>query len=230
MIIEIWSDFVCPFCYIGKRKVEKAINKLPNKPNIKVIYKAFELNPEAPLNNSLRGSKAFAKMKGYNELQSKQMFLDVAKKASEFGLKYDMENTIPVKTYKAHRLAKWARIYKKENALTELLMDAHFVKGLNIADDDILLDFIKQLALNIDEAKEVLQTNKYHEIVDNEINEAYSLGVQGVPFFVFNRKFAVSGAAPDTHFELALQKAMDGETFETVNDFESLCGPDGCAI
>lgn len=64
MIIEIWSDFVCPFCYIGKRKVEKAINKLPNKPNIKVIYKAFELNPEAPLNNSLRGSKAFAKMKG----------------------------------------------------------------------------------------------------------------------------------------------------------------------
>jgi len=137
MIIEIWSDFVCPFCYIGKRKVEKAINKLPNKPNIKVIYKAFELNPEAPLNNSLRGSKAFAKMKGYSEAQSKQMFLDVAKKASEYGLKYDMENTIPVKTYKAHRLAKWARIYKKENALTELLMDAHFVKGLNIADDDI---------------------------------------------------------------------------------------------
>lgn len=231
MVIEIWSDFACPFCYIGKKKLEKALNNFEHKDKVEVVFKSYELNPNAPLETNEKGFEAFAKLKGMPLDQVKQTFNHLTLTAQAYDLDYQMNEVVMTSTRKAHRLAKWAKTKNKEAELTEKLFNAYFSEGLNIADNNVLLSFVEELNLDVKEAEDVLNNNLFEEEVANQINEGKSLGVRGVPFFVFNRKFAISGAQPDEHFNEALKKAYEVESpFETVGSSDDTCGPDGCEI
>ena len=232
MTIEVWSDFVCPFCYIGKRKLEKALSNFDRKNEVKVIFKSFELNPDAPKENDKVGYEAFAALKGVSLEEAKKMNDYVTQMASSYDLHYQMDKAALTSTFDAHRLAKWARTKNKEKALTEVMMDGYFTKGKNLADYHTLSLCAKAVGLDKNEALEVLNNNLFMSEVQEEIVEANRFGIRGVPFFVFNRKYAISGAQPDSQFMLALQKlAEETPQFESLDtEEEMLCGPDGCAI
>ncbi|MBN3490087.1 DsbA family oxidoreductase [Acholeplasma equirhinis] len=232
MTIEVWSDFVCPFCYIGKRKLEKALSQFSRKNEVKVIFKAYELNPNAPKHNDKVGYEAFASLKGVSLAEAKRMNDYVTQMAADYDLFYQMDKAHLTSSFDAHRLAKWARTYNKEKALTEKFMDAYFTKGENLADYSTLAKLVGEVGLNTDEALNVLNNGDFEDVVEEEIGMAESFGIRGVPFFVFNRKYAISGAQPDSQFLLALNKmAEDTPKFESLDtDEEMLCTDEGCEI
>lgn len=231
MKIEVWSDFSCPFCYIGKTIFEQALNNFKDKDKIEVIYKAYQLSPDAPFETTEDSYTIFSRMKGVSLNQTKQMFMQTVERAKQVGLVYDYDNMKMTNTFKAHRLAKWARTFGKESVLSTKLFDAYFTKGLNIHDDKVLLDIVNTLGLDVHEAKVVLESNQFHDEVAKEIEEAQSIGVRGVPFFVLDRKYAVSGAQPIEMFIQAIEQAYkEANPFQTIGSDDDLCGPDGCAI
>nr|ABO26533.1 DsbA-FrnE-like protein [Acholeplasma laidlawii] len=165
MKIEVWSDFSCPFCYIGKTIFEQALNNFKDKDKIEVIYKAYQLSPDAPFETTEDSYTIFSRMKGVSLNQTKQMFMQTVERAKQVGLVYDYDNMKMTNTFKAHRLAKWARTFGKESVLSTKLFDAYFTKGLNIHDDKVLLDIVNTLGLDVHEAKVVLESNQFHDEV-----------------------------------------------------------------
>lgn len=232
MKIELWSDFACPFCYIGKKRFEKALESFPHKDKVEVVYKAYQLNPNAPKEMIGNPAEAFAKGHRMDVKTAKQRFTMFKEQAQTVGLTYDYENIQMTNSFDAHRLAKWANQYGKEQVLTERLMKAYFTDGMNISDIDTLVLFAKEFDLNEEEARKVLNSDNYSEQVVNEINEGKQIGVQGVPFFVLNRKYGISGAQPVEYFTQALEKLWD-----EVKPLEDLspsnghtCNDESCSI
>lgn len=233
MKIEIWSDFGCPFCYIGKTRFEKALAAFPHKNDVEVTYKAYQLNPLAPNEMTLSPSKAFAKGHNMSEKEAKKrfkMFVDTAK--SE-GLTYNYDIIQMTNTYDAHRLAKWANTLGKEEDVTAVFMKAYFTDGLNIADHQTLIDLVSSIGLNGQVAKEILESDQYKQVVDSQIAEARQVGVRGVPFFVLNRKYGVSGAQPVEYFAQVLEQLWEeSQPLETLEPETQggTCTDDQCTI
>ncbi|WP_025724766.1 DsbA family oxidoreductase [Acholeplasma granularum] len=231
MKIEIWSDFSCPFCYIGKETFEEVLNEFPNKDKIEVVYKSYQLNPDAPINTNLDSYTIFSQLKGISLNQTKQIFMQTVERAKTIGLTYNYDDMKMTNTFKSHRLAKWARTFNKEGEISKLLFDAYFTKGKNLNDNDVLLNIVKSLQLNEEIALNVLESNLFEDEVNNEIDEARSIGVTGVPFFVLDRKYAVSGAQPKEVFKQALtQSFKEHQPFKTFGNNDDSCGPEGCDI
>ncbi|WP_162164050.1 DsbA family oxidoreductase [Acholeplasma hippikon] len=231
MNIEIWSDYSCPFCYIGKRKLENAIKELGVENKIKLVFKAYQLNPDAP-EVAIDGIEGLSKIKGIPKEQVKVMYGQATTYAKMVGLDYHMDKIQYVSTYKAHRLAKLAKKYGKESELTELLMDGYFVKGLNLGDHDTLTKLATSVGLDEELVKSILNTNEFANLVDKDIEEAESIGIQGVPFFIFGRKYAVSGAQDTAIFKQAITKALEETKSFTLLDEEDApkCEGDECSI
>lgn len=232
MIIEIWSDFVCPFCYIGKRKLEKALKDFKYQDKVQIIFKAYELNKDAPLYPIGEGYAAFATTKGISVNEAKRMMDPVKDFAAQYGLDYQLEKTKMMKTITAHRLAKWARTFNKEYELTEALMHSYFTKGANLADKETLLSLVKSVGLNEKESLEVIESDRYLDVVETEIYEARLIGIQGVPFFVFDQKYAIAGAQVDELFVQTLEKAFQASSpFEMMGDANATCSvTDDCKV
>lgn len=232
MKIELWSDFACPFCYIGKKRFEKALEKFPQKDKVEVVYKSYQLNPDAPKEMKKSPAEAFAKGHRMDVKTAKQRFSMFKQQAQTVGLTYDYDNIQMTNSFDAHRLAKWANKFEKEQILTERLMKAYFTDGLNIADTDTLIAIAKEVGLNEEEAKKVLESKEYADQVVNEINEGRQIGVQGVPFFVLNRKYGISGAQPVEYFTQALEKLWDEEKpLEELSPSQGhTCSDDSCTI
>ncbi len=231
MIIEIWSDFSCPFCYIGKTRFEKALDAFAHKDKIKVVYKAFLLNPNAPVVNPDDSYTYFSKIKNIPLNQVKTMFLQTSQSAKAEGLVFDYDHMQMTSTVKAHRLAKFARTKDKEKEIAEKLFAAYFTLGKNIADDKVLIDIADAIGLEKTEVSAFLQSNTLEEMVEDELKEAESFGIHSVPFYVFNRKYAVSGAQSEAMFHQALvQSFSETSAFEKIGTDENDCGPEGCNI
>lgn len=228
--IEVWSDFSCPFCYIGKRKLEQAIKELNIENKVKVQFKSYQLNPDAPL-EAVDGIKGLGEAKGIAPDQVKMMFAQAKMHAKTVGLDYHMENMKYVSTYKAHRLAKLAEKYNKASELAELLMDGYFVKGLNLGDNQTLTNLALSIGLDINEIKSTLTTNRFAELVEKDINEAQSIGIQGVPFFIFGRRYAFSGAQAIETFKQAIQKTLEETSnIKIIEEDAPSCEGDECNI
>lgn len=233
MKIEIWSDFGCPFCYIGKTRFEKALAAFPHKDEVEVTYKAYQLNPVAPQEMTLSPAKAFAKGHNMTEKEAKERFKMFVKSAKSEGLTYNYDIIQMTNTFDAHRLAKWANEQGKEEALTAIFMKAYFTDGLNIADHNVLVDLVTSIGLDGKVAKAVLESDQYKTVVESQITEARQVGVRGVPFFVLNRKYGVSGAQPVEYFSQVLN-----QLWEETNPIETLesetkggtCTDDHCTI
>lgn len=210
MHIEIWSDVVCPFCYIGKRKLEQALRQFPHNDQISVVWKSFQLDPDA----SAKGEdylKSLSERKGWSLEQTSQITENVTNMAAEVGLSFHFDKAISANSLDAHRLLHLAHQDGSQDALKEALFRAHFVEGKNIADHAVLLELGKSVGLDAAEIERTLKSTDYAEAVQQDIEEARKFRVSGVPFFVFDRKYAISGAQHMDVFQQTLIKAFEDQ-------------------
>ncbi|WP_218089740.1 DsbA family oxidoreductase [Rhodohalobacter halophilus] len=225
--VDIWSDIVCPFCYIGKRNFENAVEQSGLKDSVKVVWHSFELAPDAETNPDASIYKELAKRKGWNMEQSKQIHKQMEQRAKESGLDYNFDKTIPANSFKAHRLLHLAKIHDVQNEVKELLFKGYFTDGKNIDDDIYLIEVGEEAGLKEKEIRSAMNRDDIEKEIEEDIQHARKLGIQGVPFFVLDQKYAVSGAQPVEAFVQALEKVKE-ERKEADSTIEGeVCGPDG---
>ncbi|MDI2585987.1 DsbA family oxidoreductase [Psychrobacillus sp. NEAU-3TGS] len=211
MKIEVWSDFVCPFCYIGKRRLEEALQQAGFESQAEVEFKSFELDPTSPKTSDKSMVEVLAEKYGQSVEAAKQMTAGVAEQAKTVGLNYNFDDMKPANTLDAHRLVKWASEQGKAKEANELLLHAYFIEAKEIGKHEVLLDLIESLGLPREEAEKVLNSDDYLTEVRLDIARAGQIGVRGVPFFVLNDKYAISGAQPLESFIGALNKVAEEE-------------------
>lgn len=235
MKIEVWSDIVCPFCYIGKRRLEEALENFSHKDQVKVEFKSYQLDPNTPAYSGESYFESLAAKFGSME-QVKQMTANITKQAELVGLDFNLENAKQANTFDAHRITKFAKAQGKDLEVSEKLLQAHFSDAEDVGDVDVLANIAVSVGLSKEDALAVLQDKEaYATEVQADIEEAQQLGITGVPYFIVNRKYAISGAQPAETFIQALEKVWEEEN--TVPVFEDLsstsdaaCGDDGCAV
>ena len=208
MKIEIWSDIVCPFCYIGKRRLEEALADFKHADKVEVVWKSFQLDPNQVTNPNISVVEDLARKKGWTLEYASDASESVADMAAEEGLFYDFDKAIPANTFNAHRLLQFAKTKGLGSVLKEALLRAYFMDGKNVDDTETLLTLADENGLSTDKTREVLSNpTTYRNEVLEDINEAKDLGISGVPFFVIDRKYGISGAQPLSVFANTLQKA-----------------------
>jgi len=238
MKIEIWSDVMCPFCYIGKRHLEKALEELPFGKSIAIDWKSYQLNPDYKNVDGENLYQYLSTNKGISIAQAQQMTQQVSSMATEAGLSIDFEHSIPANSFNAHRLIHLAASKGKQDLAEEYLFKAHFTDGKDIDNLAVLLEIAIAIGLDELEAKEVLDGNAFEEEVRYDIYESQQLGVRGVPFFVMDRKYALSGAQPVEAFKQALtqsynewQAAQQTSPLKNLNETTgNACDDNGCEV
>ncbi|SEH44803.1 Predicted dithiol-disulfide isomerase, DsbA family [Halobacillus karajensis] len=226
MKIEVWSDFVCPFCYIGKRRLEEALDQFPGK-NIEIAYKSFELDPNAERNTESNMHEKLASKYGRSLEEAREMTQNMTEQAKMVGLDFHFDSVIPTNTFDAHRVSQLANEKEVGKAFTERFFKAVLTNGQDIGDPATITELAAEAGLDRDEVTTVLQGERYTDAVRRDEAEAQQIGVQGVPFFVINRKYAISGAQPTEVFVQGLEKALAEETETPV--FEDLSSENGAA-
>lgn len=210
MKIEIWSDVACPFCYIGKRKFESALAQFENRDQLEIVWKSFQLDPtpQSELPTDMDMYQYLANRKGISYRESKKMHDNVAKMAKEVGLHYDFDKAKMSNTFDASRLIHFAAQFGKQNEAKEKLFIAHFIDGLDVANLDVLTQIAVEIGLDGKAVLAMLNSEDLKKEVEADIAEARTVGVSGVPFFVFDRKYAVSGAQDPSVFLETMQQAF----------------------
>lgn len=208
MKVEIWSDVICPFCYIGKRNFETALRQFENKNSLEIVWKSFLLDPTIPEVATESYTDYLIKRKGMAASQVEGMLANVTAMASEVGLDYHLDKSILVSSSKAHQLIQFAKSKNLGDAAEELFFRAFFTEGKNIADTPTLVELGKSIGLDKNELKSIFTEEKYTTAMEYDILEAQNIGVSGVPFFVFNRKYAISGAQAAEAFLDTLNKSF----------------------
>jgi predicted DsbA family dithiol-disulfide isomerase len=207
MKIQIWSDVMCPFCYIGKRRFEQALQQFEYNDAIEVEWKSFQLNPNLVTDTSININQYLADIKGITLDHAKQMNQQVTQMAAEVGLTYDFDKAVVANSFDAHRFAHLAKQNGLGDEAEEALFDAYFTQGKNIADHGTLAELGQQIGLDKGEVYHTLSGNKYAINVQQDIAQAQQLGIRGVPFFVMDNKYGVSGAQAVPTFLETLDKA-----------------------
>lgn len=232
MKVEIWSDYVCPFCYIGKRKFELALEKFAHKDKIEIVFKSFELDPSADPNSNESTYSMLAAKYGMSIEKAKETTVGVAEQATAVGLSFHFDLTVSTNTFDAHRLVQYAAQFGKQKEMSERLFKAYFTEGHNVGSREKLAVLAAEVGLDQAAAVEMLQTSQYADIVREEEAEGSQLGIRGVPFYVFDRKYAVSGAQSPEVFLDTLNKAWEEKhpAFIQVNegDTDALCTDGYC--
>lgn len=209
MKVEIWSDVMCPFCYIGKREFENALARFPEKDKVVVEWKSFQLDPTAPKRSPDDMYTMLAKKYGKSRDEAKGMVQGVVDRAKTVGLHYEMDKAVMANSYDAHRLIQLAKSKGKGDAIEERLFKAHFMEGADIADTATLQRLGEEVGLDKAEVAALWTGDAFGDAVRSDIQMAQRIGVRGVPFFVVDNKYAVSGAQASDHFLGALQQAWN---------------------
>lgn len=232
MKVEIWSDIMCPFCYIGKRNMEAALSQFPQANQIEIEWKSFQLDPNLPQTATDSHEEYLAKRKGFPAEQVKGMLEQVTRTAQQAGLEYHLEKSVIVNSFNAHRLIQFAKTKGLGDAAEERLFYAYFTEGKDVADLEVLTTLGTEIGLDANELQVAFTDPQFAGQVEEDIEEAKAIGVTGVPFFVFNRKYAVSGAQPSETFLQALERSF--EEWQQQNPITRLdisegdaCGIDG---
>jgi len=211
MKVEIWSDVACPFCYIGKHRFEEGLGQFEHKDDVTVEYCSFQLDPHAPREPQRDLYDVLARKFGISREQAMQMNMRVAEQGREVGIDFRFGDVVPSNTFDAHRLIKFAGRHGKEREAVELLFEAYFTGGRNVADRATLLDIAERAGLDRAATEAMLDSVAHADEVEADGLEASRLGARGVPFFVINRKYGVSGAQPTRVFLDALRRAWEDE-------------------
>lgn len=206
--IEIWSDVMCPFCYIGKRKIENAIREFSNKDQVEIEWKSFQLDPRTKSQPGKSTYDYLAEKYGRDRQWSVEMHENVTNQAKAEGLEFNFDKAIIANSLDAHRLSHLAKKQGKGNELEELIFKAYFTEGKDVSEIEILVKLGRNVGLDENEIRNMLDSNQFKEEVQNDIIEAQQ-GVRGVPFFVLDRKYVISGAQPQEVFSETLEKAWE---------------------
>lgn len=206
MKVEIWSDVACPFCYIGKKRFEKALEGFTHKAEIEVEWKSFQLDPSLPEDRKVNIQEYMAQQKGMSIAEVKAMFQHVVEMAQSEGIHMQMDEIVMANTRTMHRLIQYAKSKGLGAEAEEGFFNAYF-SGKDFTNKSILLEISIKIGLDEKEAANVIHSNEFSNEVDKDIYEARNVGVSGVPHFVFNNKYTVSGAQPSDVFKGALEKA-----------------------
>ena len=239
MKVEIWSDIACPWCYIGKRRFESALADFPHRDQVEVSWRSYQLDPSLPEHFDGTEVEYLSERKGIDPAQLAGMLAQVTEQAAGVGLAYDYDSLVVANSFSAHRLIHLARAEggaQAADAAKEALLSAHFEQGKDIGSADVLAGIGAALGLEPERVRAVLAGSEYAEDVQADIAEARALGVNGVPFFVLDRKYGISGAQPPEVFTSALNQAwQEAHPLQMVSTPASgsadgpACGPEGCA-
>ena len=231
--IQIWSDIMCPFCYIGKRRLEAALEQFQYKDAVEIEWKSFQLDANFVASPDDNLVHHLAEKYRKDNDWAKEMLDNMTQNAANSGLDFHFEKAVMANSYHAHRLLHYAKRFGREDGVKELLFKAYLTDGLNINDTIVLKNIGVQAGLDADEVEAVLQSNAFANEVQQDIAQAQNIGVQGVPFFVFDAKYAISGAQHEETFLNTLNKVWDEGFFDSkitlVNTIDGdSCGFDGC--
>lgn len=223
---------MCPFCYIGKRKFEGALEQFPNRDKVQIIWKSYQLAPDLQTDPATNIDQYLADHKGMSLEQAKGMNRQVTQMAAQVGLEYNFDKAVVANSFNAHRFSHFAAQHGKQDEAEELLFKAYFTEGKNIDDQPTLLQLGASLGLDTQALQTALEDGSYAREVLTDIQEASMIGVRGVPFFVLDRKYAVSGAQETGTFAGALEKAYaEWEKTHPSLNLEvvegPVCTPDG---
>lgn len=233
MKIEIWSDIMCPFCYIGKRNFETALSQFANKEFVEVEWKSFQLDPTIPEVPKYQEDMYMfvADRKGLSYEQSKKRHQDLIQYAKSVGLEYNLDKALVTNSLKGHRLIQFAKTKGLGEKAEEFLFYAYFTQGKNLSDVATLIELGKEIGLTEIEVNEALTNSLYVQKVENDAQEAQTLGARGVPFFVINRKYAIDGAQQPDEILKTLEKAFAEWHKNNPNALKiqdgQFCEPDG---
>lgn len=235
MKIEIWSDVACPWCYIGKRRFETALKGFAHKDSVEVSWKSFQLDPTLPEHYDGTELEYLVERKGMDRGQLLGMLGHVTEAAQGEGLNFKFDDVVVANSFTAHQLLHLAKSRGLGDAVKEALLSAHFEHGMDIGNREALVAIGTEAGLTAADINEALDSEKYADSVRNDIAEGRAIGVQGVPFFVIDRKYGISGAQPAEVFGQALEQAWQEANPLTMvsaagGDDAEACGPDGCAI
>ncbi|MDX1470748.1 MAG: DsbA family oxidoreductase [Flavobacteriaceae bacterium] len=229
MKVNIWSDVRCPFCYIGKKKFEDALEQFPNKDKVEIVWKSFQLDPSLKTDPHTSMLEYFVKAKGVSEEQALEMFSGATKMAEEAGISMNLQEGILANSFNAHRLIQFAKTRNLGNEIKEALFEVHFEKGKNIDDISVLSEVAASIGLDAEEVEQVLNSDAYAYEVKHDEMEAQNIGVRGVPFFVFDDKYAISGAQPVEAFLQTLDKVWEEKNSELkVSEGDSCSSERNC--
>lgn len=203
--IDIWSDIACPWCYIGKRRLESALADFGDAP-VEVEYHSFELNPAAPVDYAGTHAEYLSQRLGASPAQISAMDQQVTATAKADGLDYHLGDIKVTNTGKAHQLIHFAKDHGKAAEMKERLLRAYFTEGRHVGHDDGLADLAAEIGLDRDAALAALAAGNHQQQVEDDKAQGAAIGVQGVPFFVIDGKYAISGAQPAALFLQALNR------------------------
>jgi len=209
MKVKIWSDVRCPFCYIGKKKFENALVDFSGKDEVEIEWKSYQLDPNLKTDPNLNTLEYFMKTKNVSESQAREMFKGATQMAEEVGLDFNLEGSVLANSFMAHRLIQLAKSKGVDNEVEEALFKAHDIEGKNIDDPKVIEEIAISIGINSSEVKEILDSDAFGYDVKQDEMEARNIGVRGVPFFVVDDKYAISGAQPSEVFLQTLEKAWE---------------------
>jgi predicted DsbA family dithiol-disulfide isomerase len=237
MQVEIWSDVVCPWCYVGKRRFEQALARFAHADEVTSIYRSFELDPNAPRERTGSHDEHLARKYGMTVDRARQLNQQMTETAAAEGLDFRLDRIRGGNTFDAHRLLHWALKHGKQAELKERLLLATFTDGEPIADRDALARLAADVGLDADEARVVLAGDRYADAVRDDEEQATAYGITGVPFFVVDGKYGVSGAQPAEVLLQVLDRAYDETRPLTMvaggptgSDPAPTCDDDSCAV
>jgi len=246
VLVEVWSDVVCPWCYIGKRRLEEAVHRLDGVVPARVVWRSFQLDPSAPGHSEADPSRThvqhLAEKYGAGPDGAQQMIDRVTAVAASVGLDFHLERGHPASTLDAHRLLHEAARHGDgvQEELKERLLRAYFTDGEAVEDPDVLLRHATAAGVPEADARRVLAGREHADAVRRDQAEAAALGASGVPFAVVDRRYGIAGAQPAELFEQALRQAwadrapvqlldLPGVTPSDADEHAAAtCGPDGC--
>jgi predicted DsbA family dithiol-disulfide isomerase len=209
LTVDIWSDVVCPWCYLGKRRFEAALERFEHRDDVTVRWHSFELDTDAPQSNDEPAAERLARKYGMTVEEAEAKHAQMTEMGAAEGLEFRYDLSRSGNTFDAHRLIQLAGEHDLQDAVKERLLRAYFTEGEPIGDPERLVALVTEAGLDTDEARAVLDGDAYAEAVREDEQIAHQIGIHGVPFFVIGRRFGVSGAQPADALLGALERAWD---------------------
>ena len=209
MRVDIWSDIVCPWCYLGKRRFERALAAFGDRAEVEVVHRSFQLDPTRPKGQTQKRREMLMSKYHLTAAQVQTMDVRMEQTAAADGLEYHLGDGVTGNTFDAHRLLHLAGARDRQDATLERFYRAYFTEGRSLFDDDSLRALAVESGLDAVDVAGVLAGDTYAEAVATDIREAQALGANGVPFFVFDNRFGVSGAQATDVFAQVLARARE---------------------
>src|SRR5689334_13872850 len=213
MRVDIWSDLVCPWCYVGKRRFEKALARFDDRDEVQIVHRSFQLNPAAPRDGTSNRRDMLMQKYRLSSIQAAEMDARMTQTAASEGLEFHLDGTLTGNTFDAHQLVHLVHTHGLQDAVVERFYRAYFSEQRSLFAAGSLVDLAAEAGLDRKEAAVTLHDNRYADAVKEDIEIARQLGVTGVPFIVINDRYGISGAqAPETFLDVLQRVAADHQS------------------